>query len=116
MAKRVQLSRRLGWRMPENTVKVDRSTKFGNPYRVDVFGLDLSLELFARTVRGIWTPDGIPVELVPTAYDLHRAFLKKHNHHPLDNVRYELRGMDIACWCKLEEKCHGDVLLQIANA
>jgi len=29
---RVQLSRKKGWRMPANTVKVDRTTKWGNPF------------------------------------------------------------------------------------
>ena len=29
---RVQLSRQKGWRMPPNTVKVDRSTRWGNPF------------------------------------------------------------------------------------
>lgn len=27
-----------------------------------------------------------------------------------------LRGKDLACWCKLGEPCHGDVLLELANA
>ena len=31
MAERIQLSRKKGWRMPSNTVKVDRTTKWGNP-------------------------------------------------------------------------------------
>ena len=31
---RIQLSRRKGWRMPPNTVKVDRTTKWGNFYRI----------------------------------------------------------------------------------
>ena len=31
---RVQLSRAKGWRMPENTVRVDRATKWGNPFVV----------------------------------------------------------------------------------
>lgn len=31
---RVKLSRAKGWRMPENTVKVDRTTKWGNPFVV----------------------------------------------------------------------------------
>jgi len=30
--KRVHLSRAKGWRMPPNTVKVDRSTRWGNPW------------------------------------------------------------------------------------
>lgn len=31
---RVQRSRQKGWRMPPNTVKVDRTTKWGNPFSV----------------------------------------------------------------------------------
>ena len=26
-----------------------------------------------------------------------------------------LRGMDLVCWCPLDQPCHADVLLQIAN-
>jgi hypothetical protein len=26
-----------------------------------------------------------------------------------------LRGRDLACWCKLDEPCHADVLLRLAN-
>lgn len=29
---RIQLSRKKGWRMPANTIKVDRPTRFGNRY------------------------------------------------------------------------------------
>lgn len=29
---RIQLRRTKGWRMPPNTVKVDRTTRWGNPY------------------------------------------------------------------------------------
>lgn len=28
----------------------------------------------------------------------------------------ELRGKNLACWCKPGDPCHGDVLLEIANA
>ena len=28
----------------------------------------------------------------------------------------EFRGHDLACWCPLDEPCHADVLLEIANA
>lgn len=27
----------------------------------------------------------------------------------------ELRGKDLACWCRLDEECHADVLLALAN-
>lgn len=34
MPKRIQLKRTKGWKMPPNTVKVDRTTKWGNPFYV----------------------------------------------------------------------------------
>jgi len=27
----------------------------------------------------------------------------------------ELRGRDLACWCPLDQPCHADVLLELAN-
>lgn len=27
----------------------------------------------------------------------------------------ELRGKNLACWCKLSEDCHADALLELAN-
>jgi protein gp37 len=27
----------------------------------------------------------------------------------------ELRGKDLACWCPLDQPCHADVLLELAN-
>ena len=33
----------------------------------------------------------------------------------LDDVRRELAGHDLACWCKISDPCHADVLLAIAR-
>jgi len=33
----------------------------------------------------------------------------------IDDIKQELRGKNLACWCKLSEVCHADVLLEIAN-
>lgn len=30
-------------------------------------------------------------------------------------VKDELRGCNLACFCKLDEPCHADVLLRLAN-
>ena len=32
-----------------------------------------------------------------------------------DRIRNELAGFDLACWCPLDQPCHADVLLEIAN-
>ena len=30
-------------------------------------------------------------------------------------IRRELRGKDLVCWCPLSDLCHADVLLEVAN-
>ena len=34
----------------------------------------------------------------------------------VDDVRRQLRGKDLACYCPLEGPCHADVLIEVANA
>ena len=34
--------------------------------------------------------------------------------HPALDLR-ELKGKNLACWCRLDRSCHADVLLEIAN-
>jgi hypothetical protein len=34
----------------------------------------------------------------------------------LADIMRELRGKNLACWCKPGEPCHADVLLELANA
>lgn len=33
-----------------------------------------------------------------------------------EDARSELRGKDLICWCKLDQACHADVLLGVANS
>lgn len=33
----------------------------------------------------------------------------------VDEIRTELAGKNLACWCDLDMPCHADVLLTIAN-
>jgi hypothetical protein len=36
--------------------------------------------------------------------------------YTIEDVRRELAGKDLACWCPLDRPCHGDVLLRFANS
>src|ERR1700730_3692577 len=49
---RVQLRRIKGWRMPDNTLKVDRTTLFGNPFLVSEYGHDRAVALHRAWVTG----------------------------------------------------------------
>lgn len=92
---RIQLSRRKGWRMPENTVKVDRSTAFGNPYQAGKDG-DGDRQRLAQLFYAHLTSTAV-------------------GHEFAERARRELRGKNLACWCPLDQQCHADVLLEIAN-
>jgi hypothetical protein len=52
-----------------------------------------------------------------TAPDRHIHIRQGHGKPWLsvEDVRRELAGKDLACWCPLWEPCHADVLLAIAN-
>lgn len=90
MPQRLQRSRRKGARLPPDAVVVTRPTKWGNPY-------PLSLGR-AEAVRR-YSDDLTHSRLAVT----------------IEDVKHELRGRDLACYCPLDEPCHADVLLSIAN-
>ena len=92
MPERVQLSREKGWKMPPNTVKVDRSTRWGNPNLASHHGQSGAVRRVEEELRA-----GIL-------------------NFSVDDVRRELRGKNLACWCKPGSPCHADILLRVANA
>lgn len=101
--RRIQLKRTKGWRMPPNTVKVDRTTKWGNPFVV------------CKGLGGQKMPDGsTAVETRDDAIRFHREYV---NRRPkiVAELRSDLRGKNLACWCKPGDSCHADILLELAN-
>lgn len=100
---RVQLSRAKGWKMPPNTVKVDRTTKWGNPFKVG-----------AKNPYGTITADN------RHAWQIYLGFAPQ-NERLIAAAQAELRGKNLACWCPLPkggepDACHAAVLLKLANA
>ena len=106
MPKRIRLSRAKGWRMPENAVKVDRSTKWGNPFIVGEDGTRAEcVQHYAMLLAG---------HLCLTCRTTHER-QKTQLSYVRDHIN-QLRGHDLACWCSLDGPCHADVLLELANA
>lgn len=95
--KRIQRKRSKGWRMPPDTVYVGRPGPWGNPFK-----------LIENSVSH--TREGI-VELYAEVLERNETDRAKWvNVH----IR-ELRGKNLACWCRLDQPCHADVLLRLAN-
>ena len=117
---RIQQRRTKGWRKPENTVSVARPSRWGNPFPVSEYGIDLSLALFREALRGGWNPRLLDQaesdEYWRTTYERARVFrVRVGNWHPTEQARLELRGKNLMCFCPLDQPCHADVLLELAN-
>src|ERR1700722_13527765 len=94
--KRIQRKRTKGWKMPANTVYVGRPSKWGNPFYVGaslVPSHERAMSLFDDALHGRMGRLKISVE----------------------EVRRELKGKNLACWCAKGLPCHASILLEIAN-
>ncbi len=120
MPKRIQRKRTKGWRKPEDAIYIGRPSKWGNPYSE---GQKFEWLPFLRLAAAGIVKHGDPLpspatELTrPQAIDMYRVYIFEctmKNPHYFDIE--QLRGKDLMCWCPLDQPCHADVLLEIANA
>lgn len=101
---RIQRKRIKGFKMPPNTVYVGRGTKWGNPHKVGISLAD--------------NGDGTSRFMTPKdAVEAYRGYLHYWMFKASKNALSpsELKGKNLACWCKEGEPCHADVLLELAN-
>ena len=106
MPQRIQRKRTKGWRMPEGAVYVGRPTKWGNPYAIgDINGWTGAPIVDRKEARSVYAAEWQTVaSFAPKQFDALAA-----------EIRTELAGKDLACWCPLDQPCHADVLLELAN-
>lgn len=112
MPVRIQRKRTKGWRMPENTMAVTRGTSWGNPFKVGGwFAINHMGMSWVSCAPSYQTPAYTFIETREQAIQMYREYIGKH---PLKNLDL-LRGKNLACFCPLDQPCHADVLLEIAN-
>lgn len=96
LPQRIQRKRTRGWRMPKGAVYVGRLANglsgWGNPF---VVSEHQTREQAVGNFR--------------------RALVEGRLQFSVAKVRRELAGRDLACWCPLDQPCHADVLLEVAN-
>lgn len=116
--KRIQLKRTKGWRKPEGAIVCTRPGKWGNPWRVEEYGVGKRrwfrvLDEHGKPVKSSQTPNR--ERALSDCLKLYRWYLEEMIR--LDPAFLDpLRGRDLCCWCPLDAPCHVDVLLEIANA
>lgn len=106
--RRIQRRRTKGWRMPEGAVYVGRPTAWGNPNWMP--GKAAGRHDGTVFVLGWEAPIMTRAESV-AEYRMYALMLDGAHPEWLE----PLRGHDLACWCPLDQPCHADVLLELAN-
>lgn len=113
---RIQRQRTKGWKMPDGAVYVGRPTLWGNPVVVnDKCSRATAVKMYRRMLTTSQTrlvgmlvyEDGTIAPLAGIGLTIWRNKVRQSLH--------DLRGKDLACWCRLDQPCHADVLLELAN-
>lgn len=120
---RIQRKRVKGWKKPEGCINVSRPSKYSNPYKLSgdmIYGY----AGHRRTILNPW----IFIEVVGaiTANErlikLFEDWVNGSEEHDIitcpytiEDIKRELKGRNLMCFCKEGEICHADVLLKIAN-
>jgi hypothetical protein len=121
MPERIQLRRTKGWRKSADTVVVARPTRWGNPFTTAEYG-PFAVDRFRWLL---------------TARRHDQALAARYPYPSNEQIRTELAGKNLACWCPLPVRtrdevavlaarvgiavpehidlCHADVLLRVAN-
>lgn len=110
MPKRLQRSRKKGWRKPLDAIYVGRPTKWGNPFYP---GSGLSMGGVDDHGYLVF-PKPTPAHCVAW-FRLRLEDIRQVRPHEVEELLAPLRGKDLLCWCLLDQPCHADVWLELAN-
>ena len=118
---RIQRKRTKGWKMPENTVYVGRPTKWGNRYRVVYKPLMSSGEDGIEYPYWVVDSDENYIRGYNTEIEATKTAVRLFSHYIYAKIRMkvldpkELKGKNLACFCRSDKLCHADVLIEVAN-
>jgi len=113
----MQLSRHAGFNLQEASralnglpaKRVTRPGPWGNPFSIaeiaSTYGLEASAaQAKAVAMCGQWLRGTLDPKLSPGKPPTREA------------IRRELKGYNLACWCKPGTPCHSEVLIEMANS
>jgi len=118
---RLQLSRAKGFNLQQTSeatnglpaVNVARPSRYGNPViKQDLIELQaIYAELGRPPIEGKWQQHAVK------CFDawIGGEIPELGTPPTCEEIRRDLHGKNLACWCKLGDPCHADVLLLIAN-
>lgn len=114
-------------------VYVGRGSRWGNPFRVVKYkhggwavkcsGEENEIDILVKNCKPFYPTKEEAVEAAICCYDFWLLPYKHgdnmmafyHAMANVDDVIMSLKGKNLSCWCNLDEKCHADLLLELAN-
>lgn len=126
---RIQRRRVKGWRAPEGAVYVGRGSRWGNPFavisvarapwRVEAVALGSDALPGGPHAFSTWEE---AAAFATRLFRLHTGplGLYEYDADTLADLRRDLAGRDLMCWCPIPEPgqpdhCHAAVLIELAN-
>ena len=106
-----------GWKLGSGARSVARPSRWGNPFRITPAGSAFVIDEMQglsrlRRAEICATMDAARRSAVRL---FAAALLAGELPYTLIEVRAQLAGLDLACWCPPLAACHADVLLVAAN-
>lgn len=116
---RVQRRRVKGWKAPAGAVYVGRGSKWGNPFSITPvdrhgcypWGYRVNGDPSVASAGHIYSTEALAAERAAHLYRREIVHLVRIGNRDLS----VLAGKDLMCWCPLDQPCHADVLLELAN-
>jgi hypothetical protein len=114
--------------MPEGAVYVGRPSLWGNPWSfrrdfVDWPGVrpdqrrEAAVTMYRRELEHWGLMSDWDIVVSDTTWEAERARQSASGAQNMaEYAPHALRGHDLVCWCPLDQLCHADVLLELANA
>ena len=108
MPTRIQRKRTHGFRLPTNTICVNRGTKWCNPFKVADYGREKAIQMFRDCL--------LNASMCYCYLDMDEAKIQYNRFIWIANNIHLIREADyVACFCGLDEACHGDALIEISQ-
>lgn len=111
MPERIQRKRTRGWKLPAGAVIVDRTSRFGNPFRI-ADAIEANYEHPARACVSHFTAW---IEGHASYQDTYTVGGRAFDRRWMREHLADLAGRDLACPCPSGGDCHASVLLRLAN-
>jgi hypothetical protein len=97
--------------MPTNTIYVARPSRWANIWTVGL--ANCGCRSWGECNHNSFRCE--TAEEAVDAYRTHLVILGERFPDRLEAKIAPLRGKNLACWCPLNQPCHADVLLELAN-